>query len=798
MLSNSINITSLNLASYNLSLTNAEKNLTISSNLKIAMTNSTNSVHGVNEFSFGVNYSKNRTESNYTFNFVLENELNANKKLALHIAYPNNTVQFTFEFKYKSIYKNVFKIHTNIFKPISLLIKNNFSNKRDLSTYCEAKYSNNYLFVNFEHKLAANNFDVSSNINITINNKTLVLDIYNKFVSKNNLDMQIALQTPLERLDSAFFNFKINQTAAGGNSTNYFGGVHLSGHDVISLALYTDEDRTYWISVNNDYLPIKLGYVYEIVNVHEINLFAYITWNRIQQYGVKFSLHNEFLDDRYLKINLYVPYHTLELNMKVNRRNKLYYVFLVKIGDLNYGFDILVQSGTQLNLYLNYNLIKLNLINSFDKQDSNHYVKHGILINIENTLMRTDKHIHLLLSNHYSDIMSNMKVELSHFRLPHPVSLSLYSSATTSRLEFTYSPVDSDLFTVEIFSEETMPGMKTVSKYLLQHKPSNLFYVFNSESSGSDLNTNVHLHYRNAANILNNIGLAFTYDTMDKRLELSGNKNSLRLGYDNASMWMRINEKPQLTLAATSLTHVDLLYGDLKYSLRSKFEPREILVRVSESINGLNFVDYLTTLKLNHSKLVYGKLLYSGRILETLQYNYIHQYADINVASTHILDGFYDLTQTDLVSTLYTLYKRMVESGDEVVSGTVEEMKRIAEECAGQTDLLFKFNLPHWSSTDQPSLVWDMYEALTSIFKQYLQNMFQVFMIDGAGLFKFTEDIKNLIETSKSNIHSLYSHIDSLKTRIKHNTRAILSAVRLKLLELQDLTIQWLRHAEEQ
>uniref|UniRef100_A0A8D8W9M2 MSP domain-containing protein n=1 Tax=Cacopsylla melanoneura TaxID=428564 RepID=A0A8D8W9M2_9HEMI len=798
MLSNSINITSMNLASYNLSLTNAEKNLTISSNLKIAMTNSTNSVHGVNEFIFGVNYMKNRTESNYTFNFVLENELNANKKLSLHIAYPNNTVQFTFEFKYKSIYKNVFKIHTNIFKPISLLIKNNFSNKRDLSTYCEAKYSNNYLFVNFEHKLAANNLDVSSNINITINNKTLVLDIYNKFVSRDNLDMQIALQTPLVRLDSAFFYFKINQTAAEGNSTNYFGGVHLSGHDVISLALYTDVDRTYWICVNNDYLPIKLGYVYEIVNVHEINLFAYLTWNRIQQYGVKFSLHNEFLDDRYLKINLYVPYHTLELDMKVNRRNKLYYVFLVKIGDLNYGFDILVQSDTRLNLYLNYNLIKLNLINSFDKQDSNHYVKHGILINIVNNLIRTDKHIHLLLSNHYSDIMSNMKVELSHFRLSHPVSLSLHSSATTSRLEFSYSPVDADLFTVEIFSEETVPGIKTVSKYLLQHKPSNLFYVFHSESSGSDLNTNVHLHYRNAANILNNIGLAFTYDTVDKRLELSGNKNSLRLGYDNSSAWMQINEKPQLKLAATSLTHVDLLYGDLQYSLRSKFEPREFLISVSESINGLDFVDYLSTLKLNHSKLVYGKLLYSGRILETLQYNYIHQYADINVASTHILDGFYDLTQTDLVSTLYTLYKRVVESGDNVVGGTVEEMKRIAEECAGQTDLLFKFNLPQWSRSDQPSLVWDTYESLSSIFKQYLQNMFQVFMIDGSSLFKFTEDIKNLIETSKANIHSLYSHIDSLKTRIKHNTRAILSAVRLKLLELQDLTIQWLRHAEEQ
>uniref|UniRef100_A0A8D9B621 Apolipophorins n=1 Tax=Cacopsylla melanoneura TaxID=428564 RepID=A0A8D9B621_9HEMI len=125
-------------------------------------------------------------------------------------------------------------------------------------------------------------------------------------------------------------------------------------------------------------------------------------------------------------------------------------------------------------------------------------------------------------------------------------------------------------------------------------------------------------------------------------------------------------------------------------------------------------------------------------------------------------------------------------------------MKRIAEECAGQTDLLFKFNLPQWSRSDQPSLVWDTYESLSSIFKQYLQNMFQVFMIDGSSLFKFTEDIKNLIETSKANIHSLYSHIDSLKTRIKHNTRAILSAVRLKLLELQDLTIQWLRHAEEQ
>lgn len=118
MHNNSINITSINLTNYNMTLTNAHKNLTIQSNLNIAMTNNTNYYNGVNEFTFNVNYARDAVRLNYTFNFVLANELNENKRLLLDIIYPNNTILFNFEFKFESIYKNAFKIHTNIFKPI--------------------------------------------------------------------------------------------------------------------------------------------------------------------------------------------------------------------------------------------------------------------------------------------------------------------------------------------------------------------------------------------------------------------------------------------------------------------------------------------------------------------------------------------------------------------------------------------------------------------------------------------------------------------------------------------------------
>jgi hypothetical protein len=95
-------------------------------------------------------------------------------------------------------------------------------------------------------------------------------------------------------------------------------------------------------------------------------------------------------------------------------------------------------------------------------------------------------------------------------------------------------------------------------------------------------------------------------------------------------------------------------------------------------------------LKLNHTKLLYGKLLYSGRILENLQRHYIHQYNDVNVASTRVLDAFYDLTQTDAVSTLYAVYGSVVGRADEVVNATFEVMKQIVGDCASQNDLVFK------------------------------------------------------------------------------------------------------------
>lgn len=118
MQNNSINITSINLTNYNMTLTNAHKNLTIQSNLNIAMTNNTNYYNGVNEFTFNVNYARDAVRLNYTFNFLLANELNENKRLLLDIIYPNNTILFSFDFKFESIYKNAFKIYTNIFKPI--------------------------------------------------------------------------------------------------------------------------------------------------------------------------------------------------------------------------------------------------------------------------------------------------------------------------------------------------------------------------------------------------------------------------------------------------------------------------------------------------------------------------------------------------------------------------------------------------------------------------------------------------------------------------------------------------------
>ncbi|KAI5709149.1 hypothetical protein M8J76_011326 [Diaphorina citri] len=199
MLNNSINITSAHLQNFNMSLTNAHKNLTILSNLTIAMTDLSNDPSNdpsngqafSNAFSFNVHYEKEASQLDYNFKFLLENELNQNKRLLLNIIYPNNTILFNFDFQYSSIYKNAFTIYTNIFKPISLHIRNNFTSRKDLSTHCEAKYSNHHLFVNFEHKLNQNGFDVNSNVNITINNRTLCLDVLNKFVSRNNLDIKV-------------------------------------------------------------------------------------------------------------------------------------------------------------------------------------------------------------------------------------------------------------------------------------------------------------------------------------------------------------------------------------------------------------------------------------------------------------------------------------------------------------------------------------------------------------------------------------------------------------------------------
>lgn len=571
----------------------------------------------------------------------------------------------------------------------SLHIQNNLSNKKDLSTHCEAKYSNNDLFISFEHRLS-NTYDIDSKINITINNKTLSLDIFNKFVSKSNLDIRIGMVTPLEKLDSGNFHFKINTTAfknLPSSSPNYFGGVVLSGKDIISLALHTSDDGTYWINLHNDYLPIKLAYLYDIANLHDLKLFAYISWNQIQQYGLKFSLHNEFSDDRYLTVELFVPYHTMELNMKVNRRNKLLYVFLVKVGELNYGFDILVQSDTKLNAYLNYNVIKMNLINSFDKLNSNHYVKHGLLMNIVNNLHGTDRKVKLIVNNHYSDEMSKLTLEFDHWKLPHGIMLQSYNSATTSRLKFSYSENSNETFHYELFSERS--GLTQATKFLIHHPPSNLFYAFNSETSESNLNSNLNLLYRNNRNILNNIGLSYTYDN-DKRVAIHGNKNSVNIGYDKSSGWMQINEKNQMRLRYSSLSNVALFFGGLKYSFLSRFSARELLIQMGESINGHEFVDFLSLLKLNHSSLLYGKLVYSGRMLENLQRHYVHQYKDVNVATAHILDGYYDLTQTDLVSTMYAMYERVVFRMDEIVNSTFDVLNQIARDCVSQQNLMFK------------------------------------------------------------------------------------------------------------
>ncbi|KAI5709372.1 hypothetical protein M8J76_016641 [Diaphorina citri] len=593
------------------------------------------------------------------------------------------------------------------------------------------------------------------------------------------------MATPLEKLTNAVFYFKINTTAMA-SSLNYFGGVLLNSRDIMSLALYTSEDRAYWICVNNDYLPVKLTYLYDVSNLHDISLFAYITWNQIQQYGFKFALHNEFSDDRFLTVELFVPMH--------------------KVGDLNYGFDILVQSDTQLNVYLNYNIIKLTLVNSYDKLDVNTYIKHGLLIHIVNNLLDvntyikhgllihivnnllgSDKHIHLLVHNHYNDAMSKLTITLDHFKLPHAVELQVYNSATTSRLEFSYSSDYAEKFTVEIYSE--LIGSKLVSKYLLQHKPSHLLYIFNSELNEYDLNSNFNLQYRNTHNVLNNIGVAFNFHSKEKEISVHGNKNSLNLGYDNASVWLRLNEKPPIQFTYHGLSHLQLSYGALAYTALSHLNARELTVSISESLNGVAFVDFSTVLKLNHTKLLYGKLLYSGRILENLQRHYIHQYNDVNVASTRVLDAFYDLTQTDAVSTLYAVYGSVVGRADEVVNATFEVMKQIVGDCASQNDLVFKLSLPSWN--DQPtSILVDTYQTLSAILNQYLRNIFRVFMFDISSVMTFTDDLKNLIEISKHNIHSLYSHVDSLKTRIKHNTRSILTSIRLKLLELQDLTIQ--------
>ncbi|KAI5708896.1 hypothetical protein M8J76_005580 [Diaphorina citri] len=597
------------------------------------------------------------------------------------------------------------------------------------------------------------------------------------------------MATPLEKLTNAVFYFKINTTAMA-SSPNYFGGVLLNSRDIMSLALYTSEDRAYWICVNNDYLPVKLTYLYDVSNLHDISLFAYITWNQIQQYGFKFALHNEFSDDRFLTVELFVPMH--------------------KVGDLNYGFDILVQSDTQLNVYLNYNIIKLTLVNSYDKLDVNTYIKHGLLIHIVNNLLGSDKHIHLLVHNHYNDAMSKLTITLDHFKLPHAVELQVYNSATTSRLEFSYSsdyaekftvevndilsykciirppppdwnsatlaitlrnsplsyssdyaekftvevndilsykcilrppPPDwnsatlaitlrnsplsyssdyAEKFTVEIYSE--LIGSKLVSKYLLQHKPSHLLYIFNSELNEYDLNSNFNLQYRNTHNVLNNIGVA----------------------YDNASIWLRLNEKPPIQFTYHGLSHLQLSYGALAYTALSHLSARELTVSISESLNGVAFVDFSTVLKLNHTKLLYGKLLYSGRILENLQRHYIHQYNDVNVASTRVLDAFYDLTQTDAVSTLYAVYGSVVGRADEVVNATFEVMKQIVGDCASQNDLVFKLSLPSWN--DQPtSILVDTYQTLSAILNQYLRNIFRVFMLDISSVMTFTDDLKALL-----------------------------------------------------
>lgn len=497
--------------------------------------------------------------------------------------------------------------------------------------------------------------------------------------------------TPLERLETGCFYFKINTTSfpnLPSSSPNYFGGVILSKRNIISLALYTSEEGTYWIDLHNDYLPVKLAYLYDISNLYDLKLFTYISWNQIQQFGLKFSLHNEFSDDRYLTVQLFVPYHTMELNMKVNRRNKLLYVFLVKVGELNYGFDILVQSDTKLNVYLNYNVIKLNLMNSFDKLNNNMYVKHGLLMNIVNNVHGTDKKIKLIVNNHYSDDMSKVTVEFDHWKLPHGIMIQSYDSATTSRLKFTYSENPNETFHVEFFSESSESNQAT--KFLIQHPPSNLYYSFNCETSKLNLNSQVNLLYRNNRNILNNIGMSYTYDYDDKEMSIHGNKNSLNFGYDKASGWIQINEKNQMRLAYSSLSNVALFFGDLKYSFLSRLSARELLIQVGESINDNDFVDFLSLLKLNHSSLLYGKVVYSGKMLENLQHHYVHQYNDVNVATAHILDGYYDLTQTDLVSTMYAMYERVVISMDEIVNSTFDVLKQIAGDCVSQQDLMFK------------------------------------------------------------------------------------------------------------
>lgn len=527
-----------------------------------------------------------------------------------------------------------------------------------------------------------------------LNNEIMFIKLSTDFDS-SKVQLYIDVGTPFSIVKDSKLQVTLNKIVVGSKA-------HLSynSRTIAELKINEKENKMKFFELKSIWKSASFGYLYDVgtlLNTLCLNLNNTDT----SQLCIEFILKSENKLNHYLNSKFTLGSNIVEIECGCTYvvSDIEYFSYLSWGNNRTVGFKFLREdSGDNVDEYLKYNLLQIVLpertiegstmiLKTSELQKGNIEFKWDLHNN-------PGKKIGVGYVIDDDNLVNTLTVQ--HFALQHDFVISYILNDNKLKLIVQYSPKETELFIIgaSYWTFSNMNNGITGAKFSIEHKASNIFIQLLANSTITPLKIEGHvaISYINSThNTIKYIELVGGYNFEKKMLsvDLDSNGNSFVASgsfwtkenhFNGITVETRLNQKEPIKIEVGVNTKTLELEVEFNHGLSQTYllycgmpSNKEITGKISHTLNGYKNTDALLMLKLNTTKLLWGRFEFNKGVFADLHNTLLVEYSDVELIFSELLKVVVEFYQEELTVSINTVGKSLFEKVNLVLSSTFTE-----------------------------------------------------------------------------------------------------------------------------